>query len=249
MRIGNVVLWLSSLSLIGAGVAMISFVALPILLGTQARSADAEEGFRVPVLEEGTELPAPAVPTSNRSPEGDRAAPANTPGRPPEGAEVAPREVPQSEEQERREAETGPKDKTLRLTIPQMQRVDGAKIPSVSGDDEQALRDHVAIHLKGTGFPWQPGANTYIAGHRLGYPVSGSFLAFYDLDVLKKGDEITVEDADGNAYRYRVYRELIVNPSDLSITQPVPGKDVLTLQTCTLPDYSQRLIVQAEKVA
>jgi sortase (surface protein transpeptidase) len=24
---------------------------------------------------------------------------------------------------------------------------------------------------------------------------------------------------------------------------------VLTLQTCTLPDYSQRLIVQAEKVA
>ena len=27
----------------------------------------------------------------------------------------------------------------------------------------------------------------------------------------------------------------------------VEGKDVLTLQTCTLPDYSQRMIVQAEK--
>jgi len=30
------------------------------------------------------------------------------------------------------------------------------------------------------------------------------------------------------------------------VTDPVPGKNVLTLQTCTLPDYSQRLIVQAE---
>lgn len=247
MRIGNVVLWLSSLSLIGAGIAMIATVALPIFLGAQARSADAEEPFQVPVLEESNELAAPAVRTSNRSPENDGSA-ADAPRTPPEGAEVAPREVPQSEEQERREAESGPRDKTLRLTIPKMQRVDDAKIPSVPGDDEQALRDHVAIHLKGTGFPWQPGANTYIAGHRLGYPVSGSFLAFYDLDVLEKGDEITVEDADGKVYRYRVYRELIVNPSDLSITQPVPGRDVLTLQTCTLPDYSQRLIVQAEKV-
>jgi len=25
-----------------------------------------------------------------------------------------------------------------------------------------------------------------------------------------------------------------------------PGKNILTLQTCTLPDYKQRLIVQAE---
>jgi sortase A len=32
------------------------------------------------------------------------------------------------------------------------------------------------------------------------------------------------------------------------VTQPLEGKNVLTLQTCTLPDYSQRLIVQAERV-
>ena len=36
--------------------------------------------------------------------------------------------------------------------------------------------------------------------------------------------------------------------TDLTVTEPVEGKDILTLQTCTLPDYSQRLIVQAEKV-
>jgi sortase A len=32
------------------------------------------------------------------------------------------------------------------------------------------------------------------------------------------------------------------------VTQPLEGKNVLTLQTCTLPDYSRRLIVQAERV-
>jgi sortase A len=28
----------------------------------------------------------------------------------------------------------------------------------------------------------------------------------------------------------------------------MPDKNILTLQTCTLPDYSQRLVVQAELV-
>ena len=39
-----------------------------------------------------------------------------------------------------------------------------------------------------------------------------------------------------------------MNPTDLYVTEPVPGKNILTLPTCTLPDYSQRLIVQAELV-
>ena len=45
-----------------------------------------------------------------------------------------------------------------------------------------------------------------------------------------------------------MFKEFVVNPTDLYVTEPVAGKDVLTLQSCTLPDYSQRLIVQAEKV-
>jgi len=40
----------------------------------------------------------------------------------------------------------------------------------------------------------------------------------------------------------------VTGPTDLSVTKPVPGKDVLTLQTCTLPDYKQRLITRAELV-
>ena len=39
-----------------------------------------------------------------------------------------------------------------------------------------------------------------------------------------------------------------MSPTDLSVTDPVEGKNILTLQTCTLPDYSNRLIVQAELV-
>ncbi len=147
------------------------------------------------------------------------------------------------------EIASGPEDKTLWLTIPKMARVWGAAIPSAEGNDETKLKDYAAIHLESTGFPWEPGANVYIAGHRLGYPNSDSFLAFYDLDNLDVGDQITLADADGKVYTYRVSKEFVASPTDFSVTQPVRGKDVLTLQTCTLPDYSQRLIVQAEKVA
>lgn len=142
-----------------------------------------------------------------------------------------------------------PQDTTLWLTIPKMARVYKAAIPDAEGNDDAKLKDYAAIHLEGTGFPWQAGANVYIAGHRLGYPNTNSFLAFYDLDNLEKGDNITLTDTAGNVYTYKVSKEFVASPTDLSVTEPVEGKDILTLQTCTLPDYSQRLIAQAEKVA
>src|SRR3712207_5310151 len=70
--------------------------------------------------------------------------------------------------------------------------------------------------------------------------------AFFDLNELEQGDEIYVTDAEGTRYTYEVFKQFTVSPTDLSVTNPVPGKNVLTLQTCTLPDYSHRLIVQAE---
>lgn len=142
----------------------------------------------------------------------------------------------------------GPEDKTLKLTVPKMKRLKNAAIPDASGADERKLKEYAGIHLKGTGFPWQKGANTYIAGHRLGYPNTDSFLAFYDQDKLKKGDEIFVRDSEGKKYTYRVFKSFVVYPSDIWVTKPVPGKSILTLQTCTLPDYSQRIITRAELV-
>jgi sortase A len=145
-------------------------------------------------------------------------------------------------------ATIGPKDKTLKLTIPEMNQIKDDTVPTVSGTDMQALGDHAAIHLAGTGFPWDDEANVYMAGHRLGYPRTDSFLAFFDLNKLEQGDEIYVTDANGTKYTYKVFKEFTVSPTDLSVTDAVPGKNVLTLQTCTLPDYSQRLIVQAELI-
>ena len=145
-------------------------------------------------------------------------------------------------------ATSGPKDKTLKLTIPEMNQIREDTVPTVPGTDMQALGDHAAIHLAGTGFPWDDEANVYMAGHRLGYPRTDSFLAFFDLNKLEQGDEIYVTDANGTKYTYRVFKEFTVSPTELSVTDAVPGKNVLTLQTCTLPDYSHRLIIQAELI-
>src|SRR5918999_3096619 len=144
---------------------------------------------------------------------------------------------------------SGPKDKTLKLTVPKMSQLENDPVPTVPGTNMQALGSHAAIHLAGTGYPWEEEANVYLAGHRLGYPRTDSFLAFFDLNKLEVGDEIYLTDANGTKYTYEVFKEYVVSPADLSVTKAVPGKNILTLQTCTLPDYSQRLIVQAELVA
>jgi sortase A len=145
-------------------------------------------------------------------------------------------------------AASGPENKTLKLTIPELSQIDNDPVPTVPGTDKQALSSHAAIHLAGTGFPWNEEANVYLAGHRLGYPRTDSFLAFFDLNKLENGDQVYITDANGTKYSYEVIKEFTVSPTDLSVTDPVNGKNILTLQTCTLPDYSQRLIVQAELV-
>ena len=146
------------------------------------------------------------------------------------------------------QADGGPEDKTLKITIPGLSRIEDDTVPGAAGDDTQALGDNAAIHLEGTGFPWQDAANVYLAGHRLGYPGTDSFLAFYDQGSLESGDEIYVEDSEGTEYTYRVFDSSVVSPTEVDVTQPVEGQNILTLQTCTLPDYTQRLLVRAVKV-
>ncbi len=169
----------------------------------------------------------------------------------PEDSANAPRDsanAPEAPAQEepREETPEAPEDVTLRLTVPKMAEIEDDEIPYTAGDDEQALHDHAAIHLEGTGHPWEEEANVYIAGHRLGYPNTPSFLAFWDLDALENGDEVLITDANGTEYRYEVFEEMVVAPTDLYVTEPIEGKNIVTLQTCTLPDYANRLIVQAE---
>jgi sortase A len=200
-RTRNIISWILSLAMIGAGVALIGSFFLAGSNITATNGAD-PGGFNVPKLE----------PAQDAGPV------------------------------------LGPEDKTLKLTVPAMSRIEDDEIPNTTGTDEEALKTHAAIHLEGTGFPWQQEANVYIAGHRLGYPNTESFLTFWDLDNVEKGDKVYITDADGTEYTYEVFKEVTVSPSDLSVTDTVPGKNIVTLQTCTLPDYSQRLIVQAELI-
>jgi sortase A len=139
-----------------------------------------------------------------------------------------------------------PEDKTLTVTVPKMQRVKDASFPSTFGDDEESLKNYAGIHLEGTGHPWQEEANVYLAGHRLGFPNTASFLAFWDIDNMQVGDQVFVSDAKGREYTYEVFQTLEVGPTDLHVTEPLEGKNILTLQSCTLPDYARRLVVQAE---
>jgi sortase A len=136
----------------------------------------------------------------------------------------------------------GPDDKTLYLTVPALGLTD---VPVYNSVKDRKLEKSV-VHIPATGFPWQEGANTYIAGHRLGYEGTGSYLIFYNLDQLGKGDDILLEDEAGDTYEYRVTEQKVVDPDNVEAMEPEEGKSLVSLQTCTLPDYEQRLIVQGE---
>ncbi len=138
----------------------------------------------------------------------------------------------------------GPEDKTLYLDIPKI-GLEG--IPVFDTVSEEKLRDGT-VHVPATGYPWQKGANVFIAGHRLGYEGTPSYYVFFRLDELREGDEIRLENSVGKEYLYRVTGHKIVGPDSTEVMNAVEGKSLITLQTCTLPDYEKRLIVQGELV-
>jgi sortase A len=140
----------------------------------------------------------------------------------------------------------GPESKMLRMTIPKMAQIRNDTVPYSVSDDKKAFRKHAAVHLRGTGNPWDRQANVYIAGHRLGFPGTKSYLVFWDLDKLENGDEVILTDANGTRYTYEVFKEFTFGPEEVRVLEPLEGKDVVTLQSCTLPTYARRIAVQAE---
>jgi LPXTG-site transpeptidase (sortase) family protein len=140
----------------------------------------------------------------------------------------------------------------MSLSVPAMGISD---IPVVEGTSEASLSQG-AGHLPGTGYPWAPGSNTYIAGHRLGYPGTPSDHVFWNLPNLGLGDEILLTDSNGTTYTYAVSEIFEVSPTDLTVTEPTGG-DVVTLQTCIEdygdywtpgPNWFVRYVVRAERV-
>ena len=77
---------------------------------------------------------------------------------------------------------------------------------------------------------------------------TGSRLVFYNLNKLKKGDMVTLKDSSGTAYDYRVSEVFVAEPNADWAADPVQGRDIVTLQTCTMPEFRNRLIVRADRV-
>ncbi|MGB3683235.1 MAG: class E sortase, partial [Rubrobacteraceae bacterium] len=166
------------------------------------------------------------------------AAPATTPD-----VQVAP---DQGGDTPSEESSQGPDNKMLKITVPNMAELDNDEVPTGKGTTEALFKNYAGVHLQGTGYPWDKEANVYIAGHRLGFQGTSSYLAFYDIDKLQNGDEIFLEDSEGKKYTYEVFNTIVTDPTDLSVLEPVAGKNIVSLQTCTLPDYTNRVIVQGE---
>ena len=123
-------------------------------------------------------------------------------------------------------------------------------VPVLDSDDRGAL-DNGVVHVSGTSMPWSrtPERNVYIAGHRLGWPGTGSHLVFYRLNDLADGDEILLRDRDGRRYKYRVIDSFAVDPEETWVMGRVRGRDLLTLQTCTpIPTFHKRLIIRGERI-
>ena len=112
-----------------------------------------------------------------------------------------------------------PNDPTLYLTVPRL----GIYGHTVRNNRSEAAMDLGAIKLPDTSFPWQKGdINTYIACHRLGWPGTESYNQCLNLPFMRKGDEVTLTDANGAVYPYRVSEMLIVGPNDGWVTKAVP---------------------------
>lgn len=127
------------------------------------------------------------------------------------------------------------------LSIPRLGR--DYRYAIVEGVDAEHLKKGPG-HYPDSAMPGQIG-NFVVSGHRTTYAAP-----FKELDELERGDEIVV-DAREARYTYRVTSQDVVEPTEVEVLAPVPGKpDIrpirayITLSTCH-PEYSaaQRLIV------
>jgi sortase A len=160
--------------------------------------------------------------------------------------QVAPQQGAQEDSGDEQASVEPPSNDMMKLTVPKMEQIKDDEIPTGLGTDETLFHDYAGVHIKHTGYPWEEEANVYIAGHRLGYEGTNSHLAFWDLNKLEKGDEVYITDSEGRQYTYVVFKKVVTTPENLRVLAPLKGKNIVTLQTCTLPDYKDRLLVRAE---
>lgn len=126
------------------------------------------------------------------------------------------------------------------IRIPQID----VELPIYHGTEETVLQSGVG-HFEGTSLP-VGGESTHsvLTGHR-GLP---SKILFTDLDKMKEGDVFYIKIL-GETFAYQVDQILTVLPEDTKSLTITPGKDYVTLVTCT--PYSintHRLLVRGVRI-
>ncbi|MGB3683163.1 MAG: sortase [Rubrobacteraceae bacterium] len=149
-----------------------------------------------------------------------------------------------AEEQVAEEAQpTIPTNTALSLNVPSA----GIQNDPVTDSVEESVLANGAGKIPSTGFPWQPGANTYIAAHVYGYPGTGSWQQFARVPNMVMGDQIFLTDSNGTTYEYQVSEIFTVAPTDVWVVEPT-GQSMVSLQTCVGPNWSERLVVRGTLV-
>lgn len=117
-------------------------------------------------------------------------------------------------------------------------------LPVYHGTEDATLLKGLG-HLRGTSLPvGGKGARSVITGHR----GLASAEMFTRLDEVGKGDTFTIEVFD-EILTYKVVDKIVVNPDETKKIAAVPGKDLVTLITCTpLGINTQRILVTGERV-
>lgn len=100
-------------------------------------------------------------------------------------------------------------------------------------------------HLRGTSLPVGGlGTRSVITGHR----GLASAEMFTRLDEVNTGDVFNIE-VFNEMFTYRVVEKIVVNPDETKKILAVPGKDLVTLITCTpLGINTQRILVTGERI-
>jgi sortase A len=233
-------------SLLFAGLLAASVVALAASVMTAGKE-QGEDQLKSVVTPTIGEIPQPAqVKEEEPKPEEEK-----EPAEEPQEEAAAAEEAAVAEEAPEEEAAAGgadpsiapePASTALSLTVPAMGK---SGQPVAEGVDEATLMNGPG-HAPTTGYPWQEGANVYIAGHVLGYEGTGSYMDFAALPNMTYGDEIILTDANGTTYTYVVSEILEVSIYDLWVMDPT-GKNQVSLQTCINPPaYDVRLVVRGD---
>lgn len=117
-------------------------------------------------------------------------------------------------------------------------------LPVYHGTSDKVLAQGVG-HLEGTSLP-VGGVDTrsVLTAHR-GLPES---TLFNELDKATVGDRFTIT-VFGEVLTYEVTDTQVIEPDETEAILPVPGRDVVTLLTCTpLGINTHRILVNAERV-